>query len=330
SPYGEVLRTVTGEMPNRVWTTSLFNENTGQLDRTVTDRETASPHRVNDRYYSYDTAGNVTQLKDVDGAGATDRQCFTYDALAQLAQAWTSPNEGCIAPGKSTPAPVYTDASGNITATNVTATNDGYWQTYTYDEVGNRKQLVEHQPSVTVAGGKVDTSGDTTTDYTYGKSGGGQPHTLTGITTDTATVDTLANLTYDDAGNTITRTYGGDTQALDWTWDGHVKTASGFGKAGKGQFIGLNQKCLDLQSANTADGTPLQIYTCNATKAQNFHLDTTTGALTILGKCAMPTAGGTADGTPVTLAGCTGNADQKWSVTNGTLKHGSGKCLDVP
>ncbi|MFF3467684.1 ricin-type beta-trefoil lectin domain protein [Streptomyces sp. NPDC002619] len=331
SPYGEVLRSVTGEMPNRVWTTNLFDENTGQLDRTVTDRETAAPNRVNDRYYTYDAAGNVTQLKDTDGAGSTDRQCFGYDALGQLGQAWTSPNEDCTAAGQTTPAPVYTDTTGKVTATNVTSANDGYWQTYTYDTLGNRKRLTEHDPTVTVTGGQVDTTDDTTTTYTYGKAGGAQPHTLTGITTDTATIDTAAALTYDSAGNTITRTYGGDTQALDWTWDGNVKTVSGFGKAGTGQLIGLDSKCLDLQSASTADGTPLQIYTCNGTKAQNLRLDTQTGALTVLGKCVMPTGGATTSGTPVTLAPCTGNANQKWTVTAGTLKYNaSDKCLDVP
>ncbi|MFG3292701.1 ricin-type beta-trefoil lectin domain protein [Streptomyces sp. NPDC048179] len=331
SPYGEVLRTVTGEMPNRVWTTNLFDENTGQLDRTVTDRETADSHRVNDRYYTYDNAGNVTQLKDTDGAGSTDRQCFTYDALGQLHEAWTSLNEGCAASGQTTAAPVYTDSTGKVTATNVTSANDGYWQTYTYDTLGNRKRLTEHDPNVTVTDGQVKDTGDTTTDYAYGNDTGGQPHTLTGITTDTTTIDTAATLSYDKTGNTETRTYGGDTQALDWTWDGKVKTVSGFGKAGSGQLIGLDGKCLDLQSANTADKTPLQIYTCNGTKAQNFRLDTQTGALTVLGKCAMPTGGATTDGTPVTLASCTGNADQKWTVTNGTLKHAaSGKCLDIP
>ncbi|MGW4624247.1 ricin-type beta-trefoil lectin domain protein [Streptomyces sp. NPDC004592] len=330
SPYGEVLRSVSGEIPNRVWTTNLFNENTGQLDRTITDRETDGPNRVNDRYYTYDAAGNVTQLKDADGAGSIDRQCFTYDALGQLTEAWTSPNEDCKAFGQTTAAPVYFDTSGKVTTTNVTNANDGYWQTYTYDTLGNRQRLVEHDPSVTVSGGKVDAAKDTITGYAYGNALGGQPHTLTGITTDTATVDTAADLTYDSAGNTITRTYGGDEQALDWTWDGKVKTVSGFGKAGTGQLIGLDSKCLDLQGASTTDGTPLQMYTCNGGKAQNFRLDTQTHALTILGKCAMPTGGATANGTHVTLTACTGNANQQWTIAAGTLKHtASGKCLDV-
>ncbi|MEU1542050.1 ricin-type beta-trefoil lectin domain protein [Actinacidiphila glaucinigra] len=335
SPYGEVMRTTTGEMPNRVWTTNLFDENTGQLNRAITDREDIGSPRVNDRTYTYDAAGNVTQLKDTDGSAYTDRQCFTYDALGQLHQAWTSANQDCKAPGQTLAAPVYNDASGTVTATNVTAANDGYWQTYTYDDLGNRKQLVEHNPTVTVTAGHVDTSGDTTTAYDYGtKDTAGtlrQPHTLTSISTDTATVDTLAQLTYDATGNTHTRTYGGDTQTIDWTWDGKAKTVSGFGANGNGQLLGLAGKCLDLQSASTTAGTPLQLYSCNGSKAQNFKLDTASSTLTILGKCLTPTGGATADNTPVTLAACNGASSQKWTLTAGTLKHvSSSKCLTVP
>ncbi|CAM5365177.1 hypothetical protein SVIOM342S_04222 [Streptomyces violaceorubidus] len=60
SPYGEVLRTVSGAQPYRVWTTNFVDAHTGRLQRTVTDRETASPHAVNDSYYSYDASGTIT------------------------------------------------------------------------------------------------------------------------------------------------------------------------------------------------------------------------------------------------------------------------------
>jgi hypothetical protein len=55
-----------------------------------------------------------------------------------------------------------------------------------------------------------------------------QPHTLTGMsstyTTDAgAQVTEAAGLTYDAAGNTKTRTYGGDTQNINWTWDGKAR-----------------------------------------------------------------------------------------------------------
>ncbi len=57
SPYGEVLRTVSGSQPQRVWTTNFVDPRTGRLQRTIADRETAGPHRLTDSYYSYDAAG---------------------------------------------------------------------------------------------------------------------------------------------------------------------------------------------------------------------------------------------------------------------------------
>ncbi|MEU6380316.1 DddA-like double-stranded DNA deaminase toxin [Streptomyces sp. NPDC046909] len=339
SPYGEVLRAVTGEQPYRVWTTNVFNEATGLAERTVVDRETAT-HRINDRLYYYDASGNIIQFTDTDGAGTVDRQCFTYDVLGQLTEAWTSPNPSCTASaaGKTTREPVYADGT-----VNVTSANDGYWQEYSYDAIGNRETLVEHDADVTVTDGAIDTSGDATTSYDYGidPSGSGvvkQPHTLTSITTDTETVDTQATLGYSSTGNATTRLYGGDTQSLTWTWDGKVETVTGFGAEGEGQAVGLSGKCLDLSSSSTTAGTALQLYPCNGTKAQRFRIDpasdsdASTGELKVLKNCVTPKDGGTANGTAVVIAACTGAANQQWTATSGNaLKNvATGKCLDVP
>ncbi|MFI6249984.1 polymorphic toxin-type HINT domain-containing protein [Streptomyces sp. NPDC051016] len=335
SPYGQVLRTVSGEQPNRVWTTNLFDEATGELTRSVVDRESTSDttgvtgHRVNSRAYTYDPAGNVTSIADTANS-ATDLQCFTYDALGQLTEAWTAPS-ACTATGKTTAAASYSDGT-----TNVTSANAGYWQSYTYDALGNRKKLTEHDPG-------LDTTKDATTDYEYGASDGTQPHTLTGMSStykadSGARVTKATDLTYDDAGNTLTRTYDGSEQALTWTWDGQVESVTGFGENGSGAWLGLADKCLDLSGGTTTAGTALQLWTCNGTKAQQLRIDSassadpSTGALKILGKCVVPSAGGTTNGTAVVLADCTGATAQQWTATSsGALKHvSSGKCLDVP
>ncbi|GAA4813452.1 ricin-type beta-trefoil lectin domain protein [Streptomyces ziwulingensis] len=335
SPYGQVLRTVSGENPDRVWTTNLFDEATGELTQAIVDRESTSDttgvtgHRVNSRSYGYDPSGNVTSIADRANS-TTDLQCFDYDALGQLTEAWTAPT-ACNATGKDTAAPKYSDGT-----TNVTAANSGYWQTYEYDALGNRKKLVQHDPG-------LDTTKDATTDYAYGKADGTQPHTLTGTSAtykadSGAQVTKATTLTYDDAGNTTTRTYDGSEQALDWTWDGQVEKITGFGENGSGGWKGLADKCLDLSSSLTTAGTPLQLYSCNGTKAQKLRIDSassadpSTGALKILGECAVPKDGATAVGTPVVIADCTGTAAQQWTATStGTLKHvASGKCLDVP
>ncbi|MCT9078970.1 ricin-type beta-trefoil lectin domain protein [Streptomyces fulvoviolaceus] len=336
SVYGELLRSTNGEQGNRVWTTNFFDESSGALTRNVVDRESTSDTtagtttRVNDRYYGYDAAGNVLQTADVSN-GVTDRQCFTYDALGQLSEAWTSPNSGCMASGKTTRAPTYDDGT-----VNVTSASNGYWHTYDYDELGNRKTLVKHDPG-------LDTAKDATTSYTYGKTDGTQPHTLTGMsstyTNDAgAQITEAAQLTYDSEGNTETRTYGGDEQALEWTWDGKLAKVTGFGDSGEGPWQNASGKCLDLSSASTIAGTAMQIYACNGSKAQKLRIepasssDSTTGALKILGQCVVPKGGGTANNTAIVIAACDGSEAQRWTATStGTLKHfTSGKCLDVP
>lgn len=338
SPYGEVLRAVTGEQPYRVWTSNVFDEDTGELDRTVIDREATDTHRVNDRYYTYGAAGNILQLTDY-ADSTTDRQCFTYDALGQLSEAWTSPNAGCHATGVTARQPVYADGT-----VNVTAANKGYWQSYDYDAIGNRKHLTEHSADVKLTSGKVDTSLDTATSYDYGidPSGSGvpkQPHTLTAITSKSTAVDSVASLGYDSAGRTTTRMYGGDTQSLTYTWDGKLETVSGFGTEGEGQAVGISGKCLDLANSSTVAGNALQLYSCNGTKAQRFRVDATdstrdarTGSLKVLGHCVAPKDGATANNTAVVIADCTGGASQQWTATSSnTFKHvASGKCLDVP
>ncbi|WP_051722817.1 ricin-type beta-trefoil lectin domain protein [Streptomyces albus] len=337
SPWGEVLRSVAGENPTRVWTTNLYDTTTGELTRQVIDRESTSDTtavtgtRVNSRTYAYDDAGNILQTTDVSGS-TTDRQCYVYDALGQLTDAWTSPNADCKGVGKATRAPEYSDG-----AVNVTAANSGYWHTYTYDAMGNRTKLVEHDPG-------LDENKDATTTYSYGKSDGSQPHTLTGmestfVTDAGAQVTETSALEYDAAGNTVSRSTGGDEQALSWTWDGKAETVTGFGASGSGAFVNTpSGLCADLQSSSLTDGTPLQVWACNGTKAQKLRIDPAsestpaTGALKVLGRCIMPLDGASAPGTAVVAEDCTGAADQKWTATSsGTLKHvASGLCAALP
>ncbi|WP_435843907.1 ricin-type beta-trefoil lectin domain protein [Streptomyces fructofermentans] len=97
-----------------------------------------------------------------------------------------------------------------------------------------------------------------------------------------------------------------------------------------GEVKGVGSKCLDVDNANTTDGTKVQMWTCNSTAAQEWSL-LGTGAVRALGKCLDIDNSGTADGTKVQLYTCNGTAAQIWQPqTNGTLRNPqSGKCLDV-
>ncbi|WMX44141.1 lectin [Streptomyces roseicoloratus] len=100
---------------------------------------------------------------------------------------------------------------------------------------------------------------------------------------------------------------------------------------GGGQITGLGGKCVDVAGANTANGTPVQLYDCNGTAAQKWtvHSD---GSIRALGKCLDVTAGSTADGAKLQLYDCNGTGAQKWRVeaARDIVNVAADKCLDIP
>ncbi|MFI0240504.1 ricin-type beta-trefoil lectin domain protein [Streptomyces sp. NPDC016845] len=97
-----------------------------------------------------------------------------------------------------------------------------------------------------------------------------------------------------------------------------------------GAIRGLAGKCVDVAAANSANGTPVQLYDCNGTTAQQWTVGSD-GTIRALGKCLDVTSGGTADGTKVQLYDCNGSAAQKWAVSsaNDIVNPQANKCLDV-
>ena len=97
-----------------------------------------------------------------------------------------------------------------------------------------------------------------------------------------------------------------------------------------GPITGIGGKCVDVDSASSANGTAIQLWTCNGTNAQNWTVSAD-GTLRALGKCMDVTAAGTANGTVVQLYDCNGTGAQTWQAqSNGTLRNpASGRCLDA-
>nr|WP_238419726.1 lectin [Streptomyces taklimakanensis] len=100
--------------------------------------------------------------------------------------------------------------------------------------------------------------------------------------------------------------------------------------ARSGEVRGVNGKCLDVDGGGTADGTRVQLWSCNGTGAQQWTLPGD-GTLRALGKCLDVSGGGTADGTRVQLWSCNGTGAQRWAPQpDGTVRNPqSGKCLDA-
>ena len=260
SPYGEALRTVSGAQPYRVWTTNFVDPHTGSLQRTVTDRETAGPNRITDSYYSYDATGTITSNARAltDAAGSTwDTQCFTYDAMGELAHAWTSKiapagnGTGCKSANGTTWGPRTTyaftsgpvadaaDAEADVTAPDASLSSTlaaaapdaatvatgatAYRQSYTFDWLGNRAKTTEQDPA--------DATKNVTSTYGYGKTVAAngtapsyttQPHTMTSITS--SATGKGSTYTYDATGNTDTRDLPDTTQNLVWSPDNKLES----------------------------------------------------------------------------------------------------------
>ncbi|WUQ26993.1 polymorphic toxin-type HINT domain-containing protein [Streptomyces sp. NBC_00239] len=291
SAFGEVLRTVSGPQPYRVWTTNIVNDHTGQLQRAVVDRETPDSHRISNTYYSYDYAGNITSQSRrlTDGAVSTwDTQCYTHDLMGELVHAWTStitPNNagtgckssdgttwGARSDGRAVRGPIAkapdsksdtntpdADLGASLGAAapaagTVSAGSTGYWDSYTFDLLGNRASLVKHDPA--------DATKNVELTYGYGKlvTGNGttpasvdQPHTLTSVASVPA--GTSSTYIYDSYGNTTTRALPGETQNLTWTRENRLDTIKNGSATTKYVYDALGNRILE----NSPSGSVLYL-----------------------------------------------------------------------
>ncbi|MEO6081999.1 MAG: PQQ-dependent sugar dehydrogenase [Umezawaea sp.] len=104
-------------------------------------------------------------------------------------------------------------------------------------------------------------------------------------------------------------------------------TSTGGGRTGP--ITGASGKCADVTGSSSADGTRIQLFTCNSAANQQWTVDGTT--LRAMGKCMDVANGGTADGGAVQLGSCNGATSQNWTTgANGSVVNTkSGKCLDA-
>ncbi|WP_309505050.1 polymorphic toxin-type HINT domain-containing protein [Streptomyces sp. KM273126] len=196
-----------GASEKKSWLTYQYEQGTNRLTSSRVDVEGASAVAY-DATYTYDQAGNVTSLVDTPTGGTNDAQCFAYDGLRRMTQAWTSnvvPN-GAVGTGTADAACAAAPSTSNVGGTSA------YWTSYAYDATGNRTSQTRHG-----IGGEPTA----TTKYTYGEADAG-PHQLTKTVTETAATDTTPEViaqntyAYDASGNTTERVLDGDKQTLTW------------------------------------------------------------------------------------------------------------------
>ncbi|SDN44739.1 RHS repeat domain-containing protein [Actinacidiphila guanduensis] len=245
--------------------TQTYDPHTGKATDQLVTRTVGTPSAVDETHYTYDLSGNITQQSDTRMASpsSAETQCYQFDGLDRLTQAWTA-TDSCSAtptPGASATVGDNADPSG------------AYWTQWSLDALGNRMGETDHSTT----GGA-----DTTTGYAYDGNGGGQPHTLTS----TSGAPTGAtSYGYDADGDMTTRTAPGTgTQTLTWN-DAQQLTGITGGTKGDSHFV------------HDADGSVLLEQDPGATTlylpGEQLTLDTGTGTVSGTRYYQLP-GGGTA------------------------------------
>ena len=196
SKLGAVEQRRYGNTGSRIVQAYTYEQGTNRLVRAKTDLELPTGATQADVAYSYDPAGNITRIADTPPSAnaPSDTQCFRYDYQRRLTEAWTATDNCAGAPSLAVlggPAP--------------------YWQSYTYDAVGNRRAETQHA-----------STGDTTRTYTYPAAGQAHPHALTSLTQQSPFGTTTSAYEYDAAGNTTAR----PGQTLSWNAEGDLESVT--------------------------------------------------------------------------------------------------------
>jgi YD repeat-containing protein len=200
SAYGELTQYTLGISTSTAQLTYSRDAQTRRVTDINFSGQTAYP-QLEDAAYTYDLAGNPTKVTDVQGStGApTETQCYTYNGLDQLTQAWSATDSCATNP---------TTAASNAKV----GGPEPYWTTWGYDDSGNRSTQTQHA----VTGG---VSTDTTTNYATADPN--HVHALSGTTT-TGGTTASNNYTYAADGAMKTSTVAGATNTFNYGPDGQL------------------------------------------------------------------------------------------------------------
>jgi RHS repeat-associated protein len=265
--FFQVTQEEIGNVTSNAYITSTYDPHTGALTDAQTENTVASatPTPFDDTSYTYDAAGNITSEADArtNGTGGTaisETQCYNYDTLDRLTQAWTATDNCAANPSTNNGATVGDAIAGS-----------SYWTTWAYSPLGDRTSQTSHS----LAGGQ-----NTVTSYAYGSS---QPDTLTSTSTTGASGSSTASYIYDADGNTLSRDLPSGQQALTWTDDG--KLASDTSTAGTTSYVYDADGNLLLQK----DPGQTTLYLFGGT--EQLVLNTATSAITGTRFLALPGGG---------------------------------------
>jgi RHS repeat-associated protein len=252
--FGELSQIQLGATPDQALQTFYFDMGTRRLARAVVDLEHDQqpgqpPRSVQDLNYTYDPAGNLTRLADTPTIGDADKQCFTYDPLRRLREAWTTTAGTCGAAGGNPGGPAP------------------YWISYSFDDLGNRLTDTAHA----VVGSATTTTSSRT--FTYPAGGQPRPHAVTSVGAAGA-AQTAGTYSYDPSGNTISRPGPSGTQTLTWTPEGKLSTVTGTAGVTTDQYDADANLLLTKDSTGTTlylDGAEVRATPAGQTSATRYY-----------------------------------------------------------
>ncbi len=195
----------------KAWQTFQYETGTDRLMQSKVDVYGSTTGPAKESNYSYDQIGNVKSIADTAGAGTPDLQCFAYDYQNRMTESWTPATTKAAAAAAGTvgsQVPVSGSGPAACSGAPGSAALGGpapYWNSYTFDTVGNRLTETAHDSG-------LNASKDVKRTLTY-KAG---THQVEKVVENTPTGDRQYTYGYDAAGNTTQRTIGGNTQTLEY------------------------------------------------------------------------------------------------------------------
>ncbi|WP_456694948.1 DUF6443 domain-containing protein [Aeromicrobium sp. P5_D10] len=201
TPFGELAQRALGSTVGKtVYDSREYDEATRRLTRQSVALQPSAATTQLDLRYGYDKADNIISLDDLSDS-APLKQCFSYDHLRRLEQAWSTGSSDCQAPSETS-----------------LGTENPYWDQYSYDKSGNRTQWIQK----TGTGSGVSSTTHVST-YPDPQSLTAAPHAPTKVES-TGTVDQTELFEYDSTGNTTERSTGAGGQLIVWDREGRQKS----------------------------------------------------------------------------------------------------------
>jgi RHS repeat-associated protein len=247
--FGERAVTTFADSTTSPWAQQVlsFDPSTRRLaeDKTIRSVGTTT---VSDIHQDWDAAGNMTRSADTPDGGQADVQCYDYDSLLRLNQAWTPADGDCQA------APSAATLGGAAP----------YWKSWTFDgsgvdaSTGNRLTETTHTAA-----------GDTTVGEKYDDAA--HPHAVTSTTMNGTAAGTYS---YDPDGDTTSRPGPNGQQAMTWDADGHLQTLTDSAGAYSYVYDADGQRLLQHGPAGTTlylDGVELTLSATGAKAAQRMY-----------------------------------------------------------